>query len=125
MCQEFSRALPFPARYAATYFGFGRAGAAWQIWALFLLYGVYYALVDGSEKALVADLAGPGRRGRAFGWFHGVTGLLALPASLGFGLIYKTWGATRAFTVSAALAAASVLVLAALVRPTESAQHAR
>jgi MFS family permease len=106
--------------YAATYFGFGRAHAAWQIWALFVLYGLYYSLVEGSEKALVADLAGPGRRGRAFGWFNGITGMLALPASLGFGLVYKRWGAPIAFTMAAALAASSVLALVALVRPSDS-----
>jgi MFS family permease len=111
--------------YAATYFGFGRAHAEWQIWVLFLLYGLYYSLVEGSEKALVADLAGPGRRGRAFGWFNGLTGLLALPASLGFGLVYKKWGAPVAFTAAAALAASSVVALAALVRPSDSVKKER
>ncbi len=101
--------------YAATYLGFGYARAAWQVWPLFVAYGVYYALVEGSERALVADLAGPARRGMAFGWFNAVTGLLALPASLGFGWLYKTRGASTAFVVAAALAAAAVLALVALV----------
>ena len=98
--------------YALTYLGFGLARAEWQIWALFAVYGLYYALSEGSERALVADLAGPGRRGRAFGWFHALTGLLALPASIGFGWIYKEHGAPAAFSVGAACAAAAVVLLA-------------
>jgi MFS family permease len=105
--------------YAAVYLGFalvdGRAG----LWALFGLYGVYYALCEGPERALVAELAGEGQRGTAFGWFHGVVGLCALPASLGFGLIYSAAGALPAFATSAALATLATLLLF-LVRPRAS-----
>jgi len=102
--------------YAAVYVGFalvdGRAG----LWALFALYGVYYALCEGPERALVAELAGEGQRGTAFGWFHAVVGLCALPASLGFGLVYSAAGAVAAFATSAALAALATALLF-LVRP--------
>jgi MFS family permease len=100
--------------YAGCYAGFGLANAKWQIWALFVVYGVYYSLVEGSERALVADLAGPGFRGRAFGWFHAITGLVALPASIGFGWIYTTRGAPTAFLAGAALAGGATLLLTAL-----------
>ncbi len=102
--------------YGATYLGFGVATAAWQLWALFIAYGLYYALVEGSERALVADLAGPGRRGRAFGWFHALTGLVALPASIGFGWLYQQQGALTAFSSAAALALCATALLAE-VRP--------
>jgi hypothetical protein len=104
-----------------TYVGFGAATRAWQIWLLFAVYGVYYALAEGAERALVVDLVGPGRRGRAFGWFNGLTGALALPASAGFGWVYKRAGAATAFDAGAALAAAAVLLLAVGARRTESA----
>ena len=68
--------------YAVTYLAFGLASRPWQIWALFVVYGIYYSLVEGTEKALVAELAPAGARGRAFGWFNAVVGLAALPASL-------------------------------------------
>jgi MFS family permease len=90
--------------YSFAYLGFGWASAAWQLWPLFAFYGLYYALVEGSERALVADLAPPDARGRAFGWFHALTGGLALPASIGFGFLYQHVGAPVAFSVGAALA---------------------
>jgi MFS family permease len=98
--------------YGLTYLGFGLARQAWQIWLLFALYGLYYALVEGSQKALVADLSGPAERGRAFGYFHAVTGLLALPASLGFGLLYHPERPIVAFAAAAGCALAATIVLA-------------
>jgi MFS family permease len=71
--------------YGLAYLGFGWADSAWQMWGLFVVYGLYYALVEGSEKALVADLAPAAHRGRAFGLYYAIVGLVALPASLGFG----------------------------------------
>jgi MFS family permease len=49
--------------YAAVYLGFAAAGAAWHAWALFAVYGLVFGLVEGAEKALVADLAPAARRG--------------------------------------------------------------
>lgn len=103
--------------YALTYLAFGAATSAWQMWLLFAVYGLYYALVEGTEKALVADLVPPGARGRAFGWFHAVVGLVALPASVGFGALSDHYGAKVAFGVAAGLAAAASLWLWLGVRP--------
>ena len=49
--------------YAAVYFALGRADAAWHAWALFAVYGLYFGLTEGVEKALVADLVPVDRRG--------------------------------------------------------------
>jgi MFS family permease len=105
------------ALYALTYLAFGVATEAWQAWALFVVYGVYYALTEGTQRALVADLAPGGARGLAFGWYNAVVGLVALPASLGFGALADRYGARVPFTASALLAAAASLWLALLVRP--------
>ncbi len=107
--------------YAVTYLAFGFASRPWQIWALFIGYGLYYSLVEGAEKALVAELSPTGARGRAFGWFNAVVGLAALPASLAFGALADHAGARVAFTASAALAALASLWLALAVRPSAPA----
>ncbi len=99
--------------YAAVYLGFAAADAAWQAWALFAAYGAVFGLTEGAEKALVADLAPAGRRGAAFGWYHGAVGAAALPASLLFGAVWERYGAPAAFRLGAALAAAALLVLLA------------
>jgi MFS family permease len=90
--------------YAAVYLGFARAGHAWQAWALFGVYGIFFGLTEGSERALIADLVGPERRGTAFGWYNLAIGLGALPASLLFGYVWDHAGAATAFTMGASLA---------------------
>lgn len=100
--------------YALVYTGFGLATHAWHIWVLFVLYGAHAALVEGAEKALVADLAPEAARGRAFGAFHFVVGMTALPASLAFGIVWDHWGHGVAFGMAAALAALATLGLAFL-----------
>ena len=99
--------------YALVYFGFAMATTQWHAWALFLSYGVYFALTEGPERALVADIVPSNRRGKAFGWFHLTVGLGALPASLVFGLVWDRGGAHVAFLMGATLALAASAALAA------------
>ena len=109
--------------YAAVYFGFARASAEWHAWALFATYGVFYALTEGTEKALVADLVPEARRGSAYGWFNLAIGLGALPASLIFGALWDRLGAPVAFTFGATLAlvAAMGMTIVAPTRPRTAA----
>ncbi|MDP8255639.1 MAG: hypothetical protein P9M14_07820, partial [Candidatus Alcyoniella australis] len=97
--------------YAVVYLLLGLATTAWHVWALFAAYGMYYALVEGPERALVADLVPAQQRGSAYGWFHLSVGIGALPASLLFGLIWKFVGAPAAFACGAVAAALASLVL--------------
>ena len=106
--------------YAAVYFAFGRAAAAWQAWALFAVYGLYFGLTEGVEKALVADLVPADRRGAAFGWYNLAIGLAALPASLLFGAFWDRWGSAAAFDFGALLALLAAVGMAA-VAPRRSA----
>jgi MFS family permease len=103
--------------YAGVYFGFAWAAAAWQMWALFLAYGVFYALSEPSEKTLVATLAGPERRGLAFGWYNFAVGVATLPASLMFGWLYQHWGALTAFGLGAILSLLAAAILALVRTP--------
>jgi MFS family permease len=102
--------------YAVVYFLLGRAGAEWHVWALFAVYGIYFGMTEGVEKALVADLVPADRRGSAFGWYNLALGLGALPASLIFGAIWDRWGATAAFTFGAAMALAAAAGIAGIGR---------
>lgn len=108
------------ALYAAVYLLFGRATEAWHAWALFAVYGLYFGLTEGVEKALVADLAPVARRGAAFGWYNLAIGIGALPASVIFGLLWDRMGPTAAFdfgAILAGLAALGLLVLVPGARP--------
>jgi MFS family permease len=102
--------------YAAVYFLFARATQAWQAWALFAAYGLYFGLTEGAERAFIADVAPPDRRGAAFGWYSLAVGVGALPASLAFGALWDRWGAPVAFTVGATLALVAAIALTATGR---------
>lgn len=93
--------------YAVVYFGFARASEAWQAWALFAVYGLFFGLTEGSERALVADMVSLESRGTAFGWYNLAIGLGALPASLLFGFVWDRAGAPTAFLMGASLALAA------------------
>lgn len=95
--------------YALVYFGFARATAAWHAWALFGVYGLFFGLTEGAERALMADLVIPERRGTAFGWYNLAIGLGALPASLLFGWVWDHAGAPVAFIMGASLALAAAI----------------
>ena len=104
--------------YALVYAGFALATTAVQAWLLFLAYGLYFGLVEGAEKALIADLAPPDGRGTAFGWYNAAVGVAALPASLLLGVLWTMRGPAAAFTCGASLAAvAAALGLLVLPRP--------
>ena len=68
---------------------------------LFLVLGLVAGLTESGERAVVARLA-PVRVGRAFGSYHAVVGVAALPAGLIFGALYQSGGARTALWASAA-----------------------
>lgn len=97
--------------YALVYLGLGRATEAWHVWALFVLYGVFYGLTEPVEKALLRDLAPADQRGRAYGAYNFVVGVTALPAGLLMGVLWRVVGAAHALEVGAALAGVSGVAL--------------
>ncbi len=103
--------------YGAFYLLLGLIGGAqWLLWPLFAFYGVFLAATEGAEKALVADLAPRALLGTAYGWFNLTTGLMLLPASFLFGLLWQQLGPLFAFGFSAACALGAVLLLQFWVR---------
>ncbi|WP_346292981.1 MFS transporter [Sphaerothrix gracilis] len=100
--------------FALVYLGFAIVSEAALIWPLFMLYGLYSTLTRGIQKAFVADLVHPQKRGAETGTFYLITGLAALPASLIAGWLYTQGGAAVPFSLSAALAAIAALLLMAV-----------
>lgn len=101
--------------YAFVYAGFAVASTEWHAWALFIIYGSYFGLTEGVEKAFVADLVPSDRRGTAYGLYNLAFGITVFPASLLFGALYE-WGAAVAFLTSAAISIAAMLMLLS-IRP--------
>ena len=79
--------------YAVIYIGFAFASAAWQFWALYVVYGLYYGMAFGTANALVADLVPANLRGTAYGTYNAIVGILAFPASFIAGVLWQGIGA--------------------------------
>lgn len=102
--------------YGLSYGGFALAETETACWLLFALYGLFYAMTEGAEKALLADIAPAQERGGAFGWYNLAVGAGALPASILFGVVWEKAGRGAAFGLGAVLALLAAILLLAFVR---------
>ncbi|MFN4218270.1 MAG: MFS transporter [Candidatus Bipolaricaulia bacterium] len=101
--------------FGVTSFGFAFAQGLELFVPLFALYGVAYAFIESNQRAFVADLAPPQRRGTALGLFHMCIGFGSLLGSFMAGVL---WGISPALTFfyGAALSLISVVLLRATTR---------
>ncbi len=103
--------------YAAAYLTLGLLPAAdWALWLSFAAYGLVSAALEGTEKALVADLVDSDRAGTAYGWYNLVAGAMLLPASLVFGALWQSVSPFAAFAFGATCSAAAAVLLLTSVR---------
>ena len=98
--------------YAIVYVGFAFSQSVYALITWFLIYSVYSAAVEGSEKALIADITAEEIRATAFGWHAAIQGFGALAAGILFGLLWQFFGAPVAFLTGAALALIAAVLLA-------------
>ncbi len=103
--------------YALVYAGFAFVDSAWQAWVLFIVYGAYFGLTEGVEKAFVADMVPAGKRGTAYGFYNLAFGITVFPASLLFGLIWNEYGAAAAFLTSATISIAAIFLFTTVASP--------
>jgi len=107
--------------YALVYAGFAFVNSPWQAWTLFVIYGTYFGLTEGNEKALVADMVGDEKRGTAFGFYNLAYGITVLPASILFGLVWTKYGASYAFLASGAVSIVAAVLFLSVVKPKHAA----
>ncbi|MBI2099382.1 MFS transporter [Candidatus Uhrbacteria bacterium] len=67
---------------------------------LFALYGLFYALTEGSGRAFIADLTPPESRGSAYAIFHTIIGLSVIAGGYGLGFIWDFISPNVAFAVA-------------------------
>jgi len=101
--------------YAVTWGAVGFAGTIHLLFVLTAVYGTSHGLVEGAEKALIAQLAGGAGRGKAFGAYNMLIGFAALAASSAFGFVWDRFGGATAFAASGAFALVAAGALLALV----------
>jgi MFS family permease len=98
--------------YGLVYIGFALTRKAEYVWLLFALYGVFSALNEGLEKALVADIAPEEHRATFIGLHSTLTGVGLLPASLLAGALWSLFGAPAPFWFGGALGLLAAVGLA-------------
>ncbi len=98
--------------YGLVYVGFALTRRPEYVWLLFALYGVFSALNEGLEKALVADIAPEDQRGTFVGLHSTLTGIGLLPASLLAGGLWSLFGPSAPFWFGGALGLSAAVGLA-------------
>lgn len=81
------------------------------VWGGFLTYASSLAFTEAAERALIGDLAAREHRATAYGLYHMVVGLAALPGAVLFGALWQWMGEMAAFFTAAALSLLSLLAL--------------
>jgi MFS family permease len=109
--------------FAAAYAGMALAGSEAAAWGLFVLYGVYMGIADGNGRALLAELSPGDKKATAFGFYHSVIGLAALPASAVAGLLWDQVSHAAPFWLGAAAALLAALLMVVLVPEPRKARR--
>ena len=78
---------------------------------MFAVYGLSFAFVEGTQKALISDLAEKERRGTALGAYHMTVGLAKLPAGILAGALWYELGHEYAFAYGAVVASIALVLL--------------
>ncbi|MDD5111349.1 MAG: MFS transporter, partial [Candidatus Altiarchaeota archaeon] len=101
--------------------GLIKATTAFHIWLLFMLYGVFMAIMETVQRAYITDVVSPEVRGTALGLHQGASGIAALPANLIAGLLWSVYGSAAAFTYAILVSTVAIILLFALVREKRKA----
>lgn len=103
--------------YAIVYFFFGKFNSINIFIFLFMLYGFYSALTDGTQKAMISDIVSKDLKGTGFGIYHAVLGITLLPASLIAGLLYDKVNSNAPFYFGSimALIATVLMIIYAII----------
>ena len=98
-------------------------GSELMTWVMFLLFAASLASTEAAERSLVGDAADPLQRGTAYGLYHLVCGLLALPGAIFIGAIWQWLGQSVAFVVAGTLTAVAAGALLMINRGLDRPQR--
>ena len=76
-----------------------------------MLYGLYSALTDISQKAMISDIVRKDLKGTAYGLYHAILGITLLPASLIAGVLYDKVNANAPFYFGSLMASIATILM--------------
>ncbi|MBU4185523.1 MAG: MFS transporter [Proteobacteria bacterium] len=97
--------------FGITSLGLLVASSLQGILLFFIIYGISYSMIDGTQRAFVVDLAPQHLRGTALGLFHTAIGLVALPGGYIAGLLWDKISPEATFGYGLILAIISAVLL--------------
>jgi MFS family permease len=112
--------VPGYVTFALCYLGFAFANGRAAMTAVFVLYGVYTAMITGVERAFVAEISPKELKGTMLGLHSTVAGIALLPASVVAGLLWNAFGAKVPFVFGAVLSFTAVAILIVFMKNTHS-----
>ena len=102
--------------FAVVYLGFAFAINKTVMVGMFILYGVYTAMIAGVERAFIAEISPFELRGTMLGLHATIIGVALLPASLIAGTLWTYFGASAPFMFGAGLSLSAACVLFVLMK---------
>ena len=102
--------------FAMVYTGFAFAFNKGFVIALFVLYGVYTAMIAGVERAFIAEISPKELKGTMLGLHSTVVGIALLPASAIAGVLWTTSGVEVPFILGASMSLLAAGILAFLMK---------
>jgi MFS family permease len=96
----------------------------WLI-VLFALYGVFFAMTDGNQRAFIVDMCPPNLKATALGTFQTAIGVVALPGGFIAGILWDKMGSSATFIYGGVLTALAIIMLLFVKKQKEtpSAYH--
>lgn len=92
------------------FLGFALSNKGLYAWLLFIIYGLFVAMNEGNQRAFVASLINPEKKGTGYGTYHTMVGLSALPGGLISGYLYQLKGSLIVFLYGAFLSITSAMI---------------
>jgi len=104
--------------FALCYFGFAFVSSKFAMGTVFVLFGLYTAMITGVERAFIAEISPPDLKGTMLGLHSTVAGIALLPASILAGLLWNMFGSTVPFVFGATMSLIAATLLLVFMKGT-------
>ena len=104
--------------FTVCYLGFAFASNQFSMISVFVMYGVYTAMITGVERAFISEISPPGLKATMLGLHSTVAGIALLPASMVAGLLWSSFGDKAPFILGASLSLSAAIILIIFMKNT-------
>lgn len=109
--------------FSVVYLGFAFVTNKTGMIALFLLYGLYTAMITGVERAFIAEISPKHLKGTMLGMHSTIVGIALFPASAIAGALWTSFGVKVPFLYGSALSFIAALILILFMKNRLNAEN--